>query len=116
MDIISNSDFSKDTKAKFKLLYTGNSCKELIENTNESNELVECESFWSGILSKGIDQAITQIGVILGTFLDELQSLNNINNNITLLRLINQSAFIEYLEFNEYYLFRAIFFFSFFSF
>ena len=104
MQIKTNSDFTKETKEKFNLLYSENACKEIIDYTYE---IENCESFWSGVLKKGMEPAITQMGVILGTVLDELQSLNNVNNNITLLNLINQSAFIEYVEFNEYYLFKA---------
>ena len=100
MQIIS-SDFSKETKTQFNLLYSGYACKELIDY---NSDIEKCESFWHGVISKGIEQAIAQIGTIMGTILDEIQSLNN---NRTLLSLINQSSFIEYVEFNEYYLYKA---------
>ena len=104
MDIITNSHYSKETKDKFTSLYLDNACKELIDY---KYELENCESFWSGVLLKGMVQAIAQMGVSLGIVIDELQSLNNINNGKTLLNLINKSAFIEFMEFNEYYLFKA---------
>ena len=104
MQIIGNSELDKKTINKFSSLYSDNACKELMEYSNEINN---CEIFWSGVLSKGIEQAITQMGVIIGTVLDELQSINSEHNSRTLIDLMGNSAFIEYVQFNEYYLFKA---------
>ena len=54
-----------------------------------------------------MEQAITQMGVVIGTVLDEIQSINNGQNSRMLFDLRNQSSFIEYEQFNEYYLFKA---------
>ena len=54
-----------------------------------------------------MEQAVTQMGVVIGTVLDEIQSLNTANNSRTLFSLMNDSSFIEYEQFNEYYLFKA---------
>ena len=104
MQISSNSNFNKKTLDKFNSLYSVNACKELIEY---SYEMTYCEKFWSGALAKGMEQAFTQMSVIVGTVLDELQSINNDKSSRILLDLMNQSSFIEYQQFNEYYLFKA---------
>ena len=104
MQITSNSDFKKETLERFNSLYSNNACKEIMEY---SHEITFCENFWSGVLSKGMEQAITQMGVVIGTVLDEIQSINNGENNRMLFDLMNQSSFIEYEQFNEYYLFKA---------
>ena len=104
MQIKSNTGFKQETLDKFNSLYSDNLCNELTESDDEKNK---CEIFWSGVLSKGLEQSIAQMGVIIGTVLDELSSLNDIKNNRTLLTLLEQSSFIEYMQFCEYYLFKA---------
>ena len=104
MQITTISNIKKETLLKISSLYSNNACKELIEF---SNEIYYCEKFWSGVLTKGIEQGITQMGVIIGAVIDELQSINNPDNNIKLLDLMVDSSFIKYEQFNEYYLFKA---------
>ena len=104
MQISGNSELKKDTINKFSSLYSNNACNELMEY---SSDLVYCENFWSGVLSKGMEQAIAQMGVIIGTVIDELQAINSENNDKTLIDIMENSAFIEYMQFNQYYLFKA---------
>ena len=104
MQITGNSNFKKETLDKFSSLYSNNACNELIEY---SYELPYCEKFWSGVLLKGMEQAVTQMGVVIGTVIDEIKSLNDANNSRILFSLMNDSSFIEYEQFNEYYLFKA---------
>ena len=104
MQISSNSDCKKETLERFNSLYSNNACKEIMEY---SHEIIYCENFWSGVLSKGMEQAITQMGAVIRTVLDEIQSINNEDNNRRLFDLIKKSSFIEYEQFNEYYLFKA---------
>ena len=103
MKIIENSEFKRESMDKFSKLYENNACEILI---NYSNEMDYCKTFWSGVLLKGLRQAIVQMGVVLGTVLDELQALNDYNNK-TLLSLISNSFYIEYSHFNQFYLFTA---------
>ena len=103
MQIKSNSDFKQETIDSFNSLYSDNLCKQLIDYSYENSY---CENFWSGVLTKGLEQSIAQMGVIIGTVIDELNSLNE-NNNKKLIDLIEESAFIEYEQFCEYYLFKA---------
>jgi len=104
MKITSSSNFNKGTMASFNLLYSNNSCKALFES---SSEIEYCSKFWSGVLLKGMEQAITQMGVVIGTVLDELISLNDHNNSKMLYNLLDQSSFIIYEQFIEYYLLKS---------
>ena len=114
MQISKNSDFKKETLAKFNTLYTKDVCKELIENKgNEEyrSDLKCCETFWNGVLTKGMEQAVTQMGVAIASVVDELKGLNDDKNRL-LLNLMNSrngkiSTFIEYMQFNQFYLFKA---------
>ena len=55
---------------------------------------------------KGMGQAISQMDMIIGNVIDELQSLNEFNNR-TLISLIKESSFIEYSQFMDYYCYKA---------
>ena len=104
MEIIENNNFKKGSIEQFNSLFLENACEQLMEFSNEINY---CLKFWSGVLSKGMEQGIIQMGVVLGNVIDELSSLNNLNNSIKLMDLMNNSHFIEYEQFIIYYLFIA---------
>ena len=117
MQISKNSDFKKETLKEFKDLYTNNVCVELIDKIEDKKHcqsfISTCENFWTGVLTKGMEQAIAQMGITLGTVIDELQALNDDKNRL-LINLINgnngagtESSFILYEQFNQLYLFRA---------
>ena len=103
MEITGDKDFEENTKEQFSQLFEHNVCKSLLDNLSE---MKYCENFWYGVLLKGLEQAIIQRDVILSSVLDELKSLNDANNK-TLIGLMSDSSFIEYLQFNEYYLIKA---------
>ena len=103
MKITSGSDFDEETLNKFIRLYENNACNELIENLYE---IEYCNNFWSGVMLKGMGQAITQMDVVISSVIDELQSLNDLNNR-TLISLIKESSFIEYSQFMDYYYYKA---------
>ena len=103
MEITRDNDFEENNKEQFSLLFENNVCISLLDN---SYEMKYCENFWFGVLLKGLEQAIIQRDVILSSVLDELKSLNDANNK-TLIGLMSDSSFIEYLQFNEYYLIKA---------
>ena len=54
-----------------------------------------------------MEQAITQMGVAIGSVLDELISLNDVENTKILYNLIDQSSFIIFEQFIEFYLLKA---------
>ena len=103
MEITGDNDLEENTKEQFSLLFEHNACKALLDN---SPEMKYCENFWFGVLLKGLEQAIIQMDVILSSVLDELKSLNDANNK-SLIGLMSDSSFIEYSQFNEYYLVKA---------
>ena len=104
MQITGASNFKKETIDKFKLLYSENSCKVIVDTPLD---MENCEKYWSGVLLKGMEQAITHMGVVIATVINELQTLNLYNTPIVLFNLMNQSNFITYEQFTEYYLLRA---------
>ena len=105
MNIESDSDFTEKTINEFNLIFNGNICQGTTIGEKEFNY---CINFWNGILLKGIHQAITYLGVVSGNVIDELESLNDISNNKTIINLMNDSlSFFSYQSFYEYYLSRA---------
>ena len=103
MQITRSSEFKKENMDRFNKIYESNACEIL---TQYLYEIEFCEKFWNGVLLKGLEQAIIQMDILIGTVLDEIKSLNDVNNK-TLLSLMSDSSYIEYAQFNEYYLFKA---------
>ena len=99
--ISESSDFKDSTIEKFQTLFNKNSCKIISFDPFEYNI---CENFWSGVLLRGMEQAIIHMGVIIGNILDEVENLNDIKNNKNLLFLMTVSSYIEYEQFLEYFL------------
>ena len=104
LQISDSSDYDDKTLNELQLLFTENSCNILF---SKKEEIAICENFWAGILVRGLEQAITQMGVIIGPVLDELESLNDIKNEIALYNLMEQSSFVVYEQFVEYYLLKS---------
>lgn len=104
MQITSASNFKKETINKFQLLYSENACKVLVE---ESRDIRYCSQYWSGVLLKGMEQSITHMGVVIEQIINELETLNLFNTPTVLYNLINESVFITYEQFMEYYMLRA---------
>jgi hypothetical protein len=104
LQIIDDSDYDQDNVEALEELFTGNACTPL---TDSDKGYTLCEKFWSGILLRGFEQTLAQVGSILGSVLDELESLNDKNNNVTLFDTLEQSSFMIYEQFNEFYLIRA---------
>jgi len=106
MKITSDSSFDEDTLDEFNILYSKDACKALFISSS-SSETDNCKKFWSGVLLKGMEQAITQMGVAIGTVLDELASLNDQNNTKILYDMLAHSSFIIFEQFIEYYLLKS---------
>ena len=103
MNIMDDTDFKKETLDNFNLLFNQDICSDKSYNQQYINY---CKNFWSGILLKGMRQAIIQMGASIGNVLDELESINDIKSNRTLFSLMNDSSFFQYQIFMESYLFR----------
>ena len=111
------NDDSSETEKKLNQLYNGDSCLILVGNENNITYNY-CTKFWSNILVKGMEQAITQMGVSVASVTDELKSLNDLsnvlsnNNSVDNPKTFDQlmdrdAAFFQFGIFVEYYLFKS---------
>ena len=113
------NDDSSETEQKLNQLYNGDSCLILVGNENNITYNY-CKKFWSNILVKGMEQAITQMGVSVASVTDELNSLNdlsnvllnnsnnNVDNPMTFDQLMaSDAAFFQFGIFVEYFLFKS---------
>ena len=101
MEISIDSDLLQESKDKFSEIFENNVCNLIMD----PSQLIYCEQFWSGVLTKGLEQGLIQMNAIISSVLDELQSLNDENDKI-LFDLIKDSTLIEYTQFNEFYLYK----------
>lgn len=99
MQLLGSSEYNKETINQLSKLYNDDSCSCIMKNEIDYNI---CSQFWSGILLKGMEQSITQIGVVINSVLDELNSLNE--GNIPFKDLLEGTSFIKFEEFIESYL------------
>jgi hypothetical protein len=104
MQITGNSNFKPETIKNFKSLYSENACEVLVD---DPKDMKNCQQYWSGVLLKGMEQAITHMGIVIGTVISELNSLNDPKSKVSFLSLINRSSFITYEQFTEYYLLKS---------
>ena len=75
MNIIRNSKYSAESLSTIEKLYNDNACEVLTQNISEYNY---CENILSSILTKGLEQAIVQMSIIITNCIDELNSLKKI--------------------------------------
>jgi hypothetical protein len=101
MELSGDSDLKQESRDTFSEIFENNVCTLIMG----PSELIYCEQFWSGVMVKGLEQALIQMNAIISSVIDELKSLND-DKNRTLLGLIQDSSFIEYTQFNEFYLYK----------
>ena len=99
MYIIRSSKYSHEYIQKIEKLYSNDSCDILAQNMDEYKY---CENIFSSILTKGLEQAIVQMSLIITSCIDELNSLKKIKN-LTYLYYSNSSYF-NYEMFMGYYM------------
>jgi hypothetical protein len=92
-----------DSILKLNNLYNVDACKELFPDTEDYKK---CSSFMSSILTKGMEQSITQMSVLVTSVLDDLHSLNNKNKALEDI-IAKGSEYNIYEQFVEWYLFRS---------
>ena len=78
MNLINNERYTNSTLERFSELYSGNSCEIFIQDN--STDSIGCSTLFSSMLSKGIEQSIVQMGVIITNCLDELSGVKNIQS------------------------------------
>jgi hypothetical protein len=97
-----DSGFSKKTMDNFTELFSGNACPVL---SHSDTGLRMCSILLDGVLKKGMEQTLTKMGTIIGTIIEELNSLNNRGKEF--IEIINSSSFSLYESFIEFYYQRA---------
>ena len=85
-------------------LYNSNACSILFAGDQPSID--KCSKFWSSILTKGMEQSITQMSVVVTNVLDDLRSLNDGNKALEDV-IKKDSEFNSYEIFVEWYLFNG---------
>ena len=105
MPLVNDLSRASATTNELNDLYNSDTCLVLF-NDDTSEEYKYCASFWSSILVKGMEQSITQMGVVVNTVIDELNSLNIGTKAFN--DIVNEtSSFSQYELFIEYYLFKT---------
>ena len=90
MYLLNNKKYSEESLTLIKTLYNNNACDVLCQNNYEK---YSCMNLFSSILTKGMDQAIVQMSIIITNCIDELNSLKH---NNTLLNIYTESIFFDY--------------------
>jgi hypothetical protein len=101
MPILNDGSLNKDLLNKLNILYSDDACGVLYDI--DSNYYKICSNFWSSIITKGMEQSITQMGIILNTVIDELKSVKNGKKRVYDLLNIN-SSYSQFEFFVNYYL------------
>ena len=111
------NDQSTDTEKKLNQLYNDNACSILLNGIVQNSIVYQyCLNFWSNIIVKGMEQAITQMGVSVASVTDELNSLNDLTKNSEKTKenpktfddlMLGDAAFFQFGIFVEYYLFKS---------
>ena len=99
MYLIRSSKYSKENLEIIKKLFSSDACEVLTENKTYYNY---CENVLSSILTKGLEQAIVQLSLIITSCIDELNSLKN-NKNLSDIYNKN-SSYSDYEMFVGYYM------------
>ena len=103
MKMTSDFGFSEEAILNFTLLFSENACKLL---AHSQYGYYMCQTYYTDMLFKGIEETLTKIGSLFGTIIEDL---NSINNNGTLFReKVNVSKLHSFEIFIEYYYQNAI--------
>ena len=105
MPLLNDKELTQSLVTMLNELYNSNACDVLFGEGNEpfySN----CSSFWSSILQKGMEQSITQMGVIINSVIDEFNAFHLGSKTIGEI-LAKESSYSQYEFFVEYYLLLA---------
>ena len=65
--ITNQNKYSKEALKTFDILYNSNACDGII--TNSEPEQIFCENIFNSILTKGLEQAISQMSIIIANCL-----------------------------------------------
>ena len=112
MPIISeaNENDKESISSQLNELYNGEACIYLFKNAiNSEISISKCQAFWNGIISKGMEQALTQMSVSISSVLDEIKSVNkkDVTKSEISKLFKSESYFIRFHFFMEYYFYEA---------
>ena len=102
MELINDDKYSNQSLQTFTTLYKGDSCTIIINNAQEKDL---CKMIFSSILTRGIEQSIVQMGIVITSFLDELVSVKSIQQLKNL--FANSTNFQSYEAFMSKFLLNA---------
>ena len=107
MPIISEAKSNDNSiQSQFNQLYNEDACTYLFFN---DNDIAQCQIFWNGIISKGMEQALTQMSVSISSVLDQIKEINK--KDVTTEEILNifseKSNFLQFHFFMEYYFYEA---------
>ena len=86
LEITHNTKYSAENLQMINNIYSNNACQ-VLSNNNATNEV--CKSLFSSILTKGMEQALVQMSVMITSCVDELNSLKD---NSTLEKIYDRST------------------------
>ena len=103
-----NTDISiNSTETVLVTLYNGNACEVLFHlYENDENKYQKCLTFWSSIVTQGIEQCLTQLDIEMSTIVKFFQYINDSPEIIDDLEILEQS-FGDCEEFITNYFFYA---------
>ena len=109
-DIIHNSIYNKEYLEKLRILYNENACD--ILNKDVENDKY-CETLFSSVLVKGLDQVIVQMSIIINNCIDDLTTLKATKNLTEFYSIknyyYNYEILVGYYIFNSFLITRDIF-------
>ena len=101
-EILHSTKYTEEYLNKIKTLYNDNACE--IINKDISDDTY-CQNIFSSVLSKGLDQAIVQMSIIINNCLDELTMLKTSKNLKSMYSIENNYYNYELLV--GYYIFNS---------
>ena len=96
-NMLSNRIGKSSLYHELSIIFTGDVCKYFFSD-NETT-LMYCNSFWSSILTQGIEQSITQLKIDIDNLLSNIKLLFNENSNITQINNMNVYFIEIYITF-----------------
>ena len=102
VQITGGKGFKKETLENFTEFFSGDACNLL---SHDISGKMMCRFYWNGILSKGMEQTITKMGITIGSLIEELNSVNE--KGKTFNEMIQSAPFCVFEAFIEFYYQRA---------
>ena len=101
-EILNSTKYTEKYLDKIKTLYNDNACEIINKDIIDDKY---CQNIFSSILSKGLDQAIVQMSIIINNCLDELTMLQS-NKDLKAMYSIN-NTYYNYELLVGYYIFNS---------